>query len=142
MHQKRESHPEVESAWSQLPTNHERIKGRDAVRRYLEGVGDQALGELCVLYLSNALDLLGAARWCGLNAPQLHQESGTIFHHGEVLGAAGFIIARTVHGKVYHPDPRTVSAISKLRRVSAELDIPMLDYLIFTSTQTLSVGGP
>jgi hypothetical protein len=142
MHQKRESHPEVGSAWSLLPTNHLRIKGREAVRRYLEAVGDQAVGELWVLYVGDALDLLGAARWCGSTAPLLQHESGTIFHHGQVLGAAGFIIARTVPGKVHQPDPTVISVISKLRRVSAELNMPMLDCLIFTSTQTLSVGGP
>jgi len=81
-------------------------------------------------------------RWRGEATPELDRETGNILRHGKAIGAVGFILARSDSGETYHPDPPTISAVSKLRRVSAELDLPLLDYLVFVAGQHISVGGP
>lgn len=139
---KSDSHSEIDSTWSQLPASRQKLRDRKAIRRYIEEIDHSSPGQLCVLYVSGALDLIGAMRWCGESAPGLATETRTILRHGEAIGAVGFILARTDPGENYHPDQLTVSAVSKLRRVSAELDLPLLDYLVFPVGQTVSVGGP
>jgi DNA repair protein RadC len=137
-----DSHSEIDSTWSQLPASRQKLRDRKAIRRYIEEIDRSSPGQLCVLYLNGALDLIGAMRWCGESAPALAIETRTILGHGEAIGAVGFILARTDPAENYYPDQLTVSAVSKLRRVSAEFDLPLLDYLVFSVGQTFSVGGP
>ena len=136
-----DSHPEIDSSWSQLPAPHQKLRDRKAIRRYLEEIDSSNHGLLCVLYLNGAQDLIGVMRWCGERTPALGNETRNILKHGETIGAVGFILARTDSGDAYCPDRPTVAAVSKLRRVSAELDLPLLDYLVFPVGQTVSVGG-
>ena len=128
--------------WSQLPTSRQKLRDRKATRRYVEEMDASSHGQLYVLYLNGALDLIGAMRWLGESAPELGHETGNILKHGEAIGAAGFILARCDPGATYHPDPLIISAVSKLRSLSAELDLPLLDYLVFPAGQPVSVGGP
>jgi len=137
-----DSHTTLDSTWSQLPASRQKLRDRKATRRYVEEIDRSSCGQLCVLYLNGALDLIGVMRWCGESAPALGKETRSIVRHGKALGAAGYILARTDLGETYRPDRLTVSAVSKLRRVSAELDLPLMDYLVFPAGQTVSVGGP
>ena len=137
-----DSHWGIDSTWSQQPGTRRKLKDRKATRLYIEEIDRTSRGQLFVLYLNGALDLIGAMRWCGPSAPALGSETRIILRNGKAIGAAGFILARTDPGENYHPDPLTVSAVSKLRRVAAELDLPLLDYLVFSVGQTVSVGGP
>ena len=139
---KSDSHSEIDSTWSQLPASRQKLRDRKAIRRYIEEIDRGSPGQLCVLYVNGALDLIGARRWCGESAPALPTETRTILRHGEDIGAVGFILARTDTGENDYPDRLTVEAVSKLRRVSAELDLPLLDYLVFPVGETVSVGGP
>jgi len=137
-----DSHSKIESIWSQLPGARQKLRDRKATRRYIEGIDGNCHGQLCVLYVNGALDLIGAMRWCGERKPELGHETRNILAHGQAIGAAGFILARSDPHKTYHPDPAIISAVSKLRRLSAKLDLPLLDYLVFPAGQTVSVGGP
>lgn len=128
--------------WSQLPASRQNLGDRKATRQFIEEIDSDRHGQLCVLYLNDALDLIGAMRWCGESTPGLSHETRNILRHGEAIGAAGFVLARCYPAETYHPDPPIISAVSKLRRVSAELDLPMLDYLVFPAGETVSVGGP
>ena len=130
-----------DAKWSQLPGRRQKLKDREAIRRYLDDI-DGAQGQLCVLYLNGALDLVRAMKWCSEGAPSLGDETRNILGQGEAIGAEGFILARREPGEEYHPDRRTVLAVSKLRSLSAELDLPLLDYLVFPVGQAVSVGGP
>jgi DNA repair protein RadC len=125
-----------------LPASRQKLRDREATRRYIEEIDGSSHDQLCVLYLNRALDLIGAMRWRGESAPVLSHETSNILRHGKAIGAEGFILARSDPGDTYHPDPLTISAVSKLRRVSAELDLPLLDYLVFSAGQPVSVGGP
>lgn len=136
------SHSKVDSMWSQLPAARQKLRNRKATRRYIAEIDGSSHGQLCVLYLNGALDLVGAMRWCGKSAPKLGHETANILRHGEAIGAAGFILARCDPSETYHPDPPTISAVSKLRRLSAELDLPLLDYFVFPAGQPVGVGGP
>lgn len=130
------------ACWSQLPASRQKLRDRKSTRRYIEEADRSADGQLCVLYLNSALDLVGAMQWCCESPPELGSETGAILRHGKAIGAVGFILARTEPGDHYHPDPRTISAVSNLRRLSAELDLPLLDYLVFPAGEAVSVGGP
>ena len=137
-----DSHSKIDSSWSQLPASRERLRNRTAIRRYIERIDGNCLGQQCVLYLNDALDLIGAMRWCDESAPKLAHETGYILRHGEAIGAVGFILARSDPGETHRPDPLTISSVSKLRSLSAELDLPLLDYLVFPAGEPVSVGGP
>jgi DNA repair protein RadC len=137
-----ELHSQREANWSQLPARRQKLRDRKATRRYVEEIEGSPHDQLCVLYLNGALDLIGAMRWCSESAPALGNETGNILRHGKAIGAVGFILARRDPSEKYHPDRPTVLAVGKLRRLSAELDLPLLDYLVFPLGQTVSVGGP
>ena len=142
MNSRNDSHSKIDASWSQLPASGQKLRDRKAIRQYIEGIDANCHGQLCVLYVTSALDLIRAMRWCGESAPKLGHETGNILRHGQAIGAAGFILARTDPDENYYPDRLTIAAVSKLRRVSAELDLPLLDYLVFSVGQTFSVGGP
>ena len=135
-------HSERNANWSQLPADRQKLRDRKATRRYVEEMAGSAHGQLCVLYLNGALDLIGAMQWRGDSAPTLGNEIANILRHGKAIGAVGFLLARRDPGENYHPDRPTVLAVSKLRRLSAELDLPLLDYLVFPVGEAVSVGGP
>lgn len=137
-----DSHEKIGSSWSQLPASRQKLKDRKATRRYIEEIDVNCHGQLCVLYLNGALDLIEAIRWCGECPPELGNETRSMIRHGEAIGAAGFILTRRDSGETYCPNPRLISEVSKLRRLSAELDLPLLDYLVFPAGQPVSVGGP
>lgn len=136
-----DSNPAI-GTWTQLPASRQKLRDRDAVRRWVEQIDLDRHGQLCTLYLNGSLDLVGAMRWCGERAPKLGDEMPTILKHGRLCGAAGFILARTEPAATYRPGPVTISETSKLRRLSAELDLPLLDHLVFSPGSTVSVGGP
>lgn len=136
------SHSTPDLAWSRLPAARQKLRDRKAIRRYVEEMDAARDGRQMVLYLNGAMDLVGAMEWRGKEAPALGPETKAILSSGQAIGAAGFILARTCLDQFYHPDPFTVSAVSKLRRLSAELDLPLLDYLVFSTGEPVSVGGP
>jgi DNA repair protein RadC len=127
--------------WSELPAGRQKLGDRGATRRYVEEIDGSADGHLCVLYLDGSLNLIGAMKWCGERAPVLDEQTPDILRRGKEIGAAGFILARRSPGEKYYPDPPTVLATGKLRRVSADLDLPLLDYLVFPLGQVVSIGG-
>ena len=135
-------HSESSAQWSQVPAGRQKLRDRKVTRRYVEELDASAHGQLCVLYLNGALDLIGAMQWRGESAPALGNETANILRHGKAIGAVGFILARRDVSEKYHPDRPTILAVSKLRRLSAELDLPLLDYLVFPHGQAVSVGGP
>ena len=137
-----ELYPHRPANWSELPARRQKLSDRKATRRYVEEIEGSAHGQLCVLYLNGALELIGAMRWCSESAPALGNETGNILGHGKAIGAVGFILARLDPSETYLPDQPSVLAVSKLRRLSAELDLPLLDYLVFPLGETVSVGGP
>ena len=135
-------YPQRETNWSQLPAGRQKLRDRAAIRRYVEEIGSREHDQLCVLYLNRALDLIGAIKWCGESAPALGCETELILSYGKAIGAEGFVLARRDSSEEWQPDRPTVLAVSKLRRLSAELDLPLLDYLVLRVGQTLSIGGP
>jgi hypothetical protein len=127
------------SNWTRLPVTRRTLKGEDAIRQYVEEIGGDA--QLCALYLDADLQLLGATRWSGAAAPDLGKETSRLLNNCIDFRADGFILARTDPGKTYRPGPATLAAIGRLRQIAAEYEMPLLDYLVFPSGETVALGG-
>lgn len=133
---------DTSSNWTQLPATRQKLRDRNSVRCFVQGIEGSAPGQIHVFYLNDSLDVIGAMRWSGKHTPKLADETPGIIGQGKAIGASGYILACADPGESYRPPPPIVSAVSKLRRASAALDLPLLDYLVFAGDRAVSVGGP
>lgn len=119
-----------------------RLGGRESVREYVQLHHRNGPDGAIVLFVSDDLDLLEANHHRGRGSPEISRNLMELVRRGRQIGAAGFLIAQVHPGERYNPDPATVAATKALRRDAADLDLPLLDHLVFTDTQTVSIGGP
>jgi hypothetical protein len=125
--------------WSELPITRKALKDREAIRELVEEISGN--DQLCALYLDSELNLIGATRWSGADAPDLGNETSRLLNKCIDFGAVGFILARIDISETYRAGPATLDAIGKLRQVSAEYEMPLLDYLVFPACEAVALGG-
>ena len=117
-----------------------RLAGRAAVLAYVEAWrGDAALADCLVLYLTKHLKLLAQYKLsCAASGPI---PTVALIAEGKKLGAAGFLLVEPNARRTRRIDKQLISETSRLRSISHEFDMPLVDYLIICGKEIMSVGG-
>lgn len=117
-----------------------RLHDRSSVVAYVASLSDEVDEWLLAMFVDPHLALLSVETIARGDARSVTINFRHLIGRGLQIGAAGFLL---VHN---HPsgDPRAsaadVAVTSRLRRVSADLDMPLLDHLIIAGGQVRAVG--
>lgn len=117
------------------------VRNRAAVEAYVETLAEETHEWLLALYVDDDLNLLsvhtiakGSIGGCTVNL-------GHIFAQGSARGAAAYILVHNHPSGNATPSPQDVFVTARLARLSAELDMPLLDHFIVASGGVQSVNA-
>jgi DNA repair protein RadC len=117
------------------------VRGRAQVKAYVETLGQEAQEWLLALYVDKDLQLLAVDTVGRGDVSTVHVSFARILCRGHALNAAGFILVHNHPSGNPKPSKADIQITGRLRRASAELEMPMLDHLIIGGDQIESVGG-
>ena len=117
----------------------ERLAGRTAVLSYVETLGGDLMEDCLALYVTDDLRLLASYAVARSSSGAL--PAGELIAEGKRLGAAGFSLVEPESNPGRMLDEGLLAETSRLRSITSELDIPLLDYLVITGDEILSIGG-
>ena len=117
------------------------VRGRAQVKDYVETLGQEAQEWLLALYVDKDLQLLAVDTVGRGDVSTVHVNFARILCRGHALNAAGFILVHNHPSGNPKPSKADIQITGRLRRASAELEMPMLDHLIIGGDQIESVGG-
>jgi len=110
------------------------------VKAYVESLGQETREWLLALFVDRDLNLLavdtiarGTVTGCPVSFAKIAQR-------GLALEASGFILVHNHPSGDPRPSEPDIRITARLRHVSAELDIPLLDHLIIAGDEVMSVG--
>lgn len=109
------------------------VRDRASVEAYVATLAEASFEWLLALYVDEALNLLsvhavgkGDVGGCEINL-------GRIYLFGKAVGAAAYLLVHNHPSGDPTPSPTDVRATMRLARLSAELDMPLLDHFIVAS---------
>jgi DNA repair protein RadC len=117
------------------------VRGRAQVKAYVETLGQEAREWLLALYVDKNLQLLAVDTVGRGDVSEVRVSFARILCRGHALNAAGFILVHNHPSGNPKPSKADIQITGRLRRASAELEMPMLDHLIIGGDQIESVGG-
>jgi len=132
---------ETELKREPLTYRHWRLPNRAAVFEYVHSMGEEVLEWLCALYVDEGLNLLAVETLAIGEADQVHLNFGDIICRGRAHQAAGFILVHNHPSGDPNPSRSDMEATARLRQVSEELDVPLLDHFIVAGDQMKAVGN-
>ena len=124
-----------------LAYRHWRLPNRAAVFEYVRSLGDEALEWLCALYVDEGLNLLGVETLSIGDAGQTRVDFGDIICRGRAHRAAGFILVHNHPSGDPNPSRADKEITARLRHVSEQLELPLLDHFIIAGNQMKSIGS-
>lgn len=117
------------------------VRGRAQVKAYVESLGREATEWLLALYVDQALQLLAVDTIGRGDVSGVRVKFARILCRGHALNAARFILVHNHPSGNPNPSKADIQITERLRRVSAELEMPLLDHLIIAGDEIVSVGG-
>lgn len=115
------------------------VRDRAAVKAYVESLKDEAVEWLLALYVDESLNLLsvhavgkGDVGSCAINL-------GKLYLFGKSIGAAAYLLVHNHPSGDPTPSATDVRVTQRLARLSAELDMPLLDHFIVARGGMLTV---
>ena len=132
---------EAELKREPLTYRHWRLPNRAAVFDYVRSMGEEALEWLCALYVDEGLNLLAVETLAIGEADQVHLNFGDIICRGRAHQAAGFILVHNHPSGDPKPSRSDMEITARLRQVSEQLDVPLLDHFIVAGDQMRPVGA-
>jgi len=117
------------------------VRGRPAVKAYVESLGTEAREWLLALYVDEQLNLLAVDTVSRGDVSSVHVNISHILYRGHVLNAAGFILVHNHPSGDPRPSKADIEVTVRIARTSRELDIPLLDHIVIAGDTMHSVGG-
>lgn len=117
-----------------------RIRNQEDLRLYIDGLDDEPVEWVLAFFLAKDLRLIAIDPAVKGDSTSCPVDYAGLICRGRQLGAAGFLM---VHN---HPSGRTkpsdidIRTTQRLRRLSVELDMPLLDHFLFAGGELVRVG--
>ncbi|HEX8841115.1 MAG TPA: JAB domain-containing protein [Sphingomicrobium sp.] len=116
------------------------VRGRSAVKAYVETLGQEAAEWLLALFVDKDMHLLAVDTVARGDVSSCRVNFGQILGRGHALKAAGFILVHNHPSGDPTPSQDDVRVTARLRHLSQELDLPLLDHLIIAGDEMKSMG--
>lgn len=117
------------------------VRDRKAVHAYVQTLGEEAREWLLALFVDRALNLLAVETIGRGDISGVRVNFAAILCRGHALDAAGFILVHNHPSGDPSPSASDIALTNKLRRLAAELDIPLLDHCIVAGDMFANIGG-
>jgi DNA repair protein RadC len=117
------------------------VRGRAHVKAYVESLGKEAREWLLALYVDKGLQLLAVDTIGRGDVSGVRVDFARILCRGHALNAAGFILVHNHPSGNPEPSRSDIQITGRLRRASAELEMPLLEHFIVVGDEIASVGG-
>jgi DNA repair protein RadC len=116
------------------------VRGRAAVKAYVESLGEEAHEWLLSLYVDEHLQLLGVDTLSQGSVSSTHVPFWLLIKRAKLIQAKGFILVHNHPSGDPTPSTCDIRVTRRLAGVSRELDVPLLDHLIVAGEQILEIG--
>jgi DNA repair protein RadC len=116
------------------------IRGPNAVRDYVESLGEEAREWLMALYVDFQLNLMAVDTIARGDIGSCGVPFGKIISRGHQLGAEGFILVHNHPSGDPTPSETDIKTTVRLARVSRDCDLPMLCHYVITKGEMRTVG--
>lgn len=117
------------------------LRDRSALKRYVASLGSETSEWLLALYVDNDLNLLAVDTVGRGDISSVRVNFGSILGRGHALQASGFILVHNHPSGICQPSSDDIRFTSRLRWLSQELDLPLLDHCILAGEELVSIGG-
>lgn len=117
------------------------LRGKDAVKAYVASLGSEANEWLLALFVDKDLNLLAVDTIGRGDVGGVRVSFAPILCRGHALKAAGFILVHNHPSGIAKPSQDDIRTTVRLRRASADLEMPLLDHLIVAGDKVESIGG-
>jgi DNA repair protein RadC len=114
--------------------------GRKAVRAYVESLGEEAHEWLLALYVNGHLELLAVDTVARGDASGCPVPLWKLIDRGHSLKAQGFILVHNHPSGDSTPSCSDIQVTRKLAYISHELNVPLLDHLVFARGELHEIG--
>lgn len=116
------------------------VHGRQAVKAYVESLGQEAYERLLAFYVDPHLQLLAVDTIAHGDIGSCPVPFWKLIERGHALLAAGFILVHNHPSGNPNPSPTDIRTTVRLAHVARELDMPLLDHLIIAGDAMNSCG--
>lgn len=116
------------------------IRGRDAVRAYIESLGCEAFEWLLALYVDDGLDLLAVDTIAQGDISSCPVPFGSILVRGYQLNAKGFVLVHNHPSGDPTPTDTDVQMTRRLSTFSQHCNLPLLDHFVIAGDEIRAVG--
>jgi DNA repair protein RadC len=117
------------------------LRGKDAVKAYVESLGVAADEWLLALYVNRNLDLIAVDTVARGNVSGVTVPIGRLLYRGHQLAAEGFILVHNHPSGDPTPGSEDVRITVRLAKVSRDCDLPLLcHYIVVASGEMRTVG--
>ena len=137
---KDDCNPQLDLSGEPLTYRHWRLPNRAAVFEYVRSLGDEALEWLCALYVDEGLNLLAVETICVGELDSAQVDFGTIICRGRAHGAAGFLLVHNHPSGDPTPSLADKKVTARLKYISDQMDLPLLDHFIVAGDRMEAVG--
>lgn len=118
------------------------LRDRETVKFYVSSLTDELKEWLLVMFVGENLELLSVETISRGNVSSVEVDFRKILRRGLVINAAGFLLVHNHPSGDARPSEADIAVTCRLRRVSAELEMPLLDHIIVAGNQLRAIGCP
>jgi len=116
------------------------VRGRQAIKAYVESLGSEAREWLLALYVDEQLNLLAVDTVSRGDVSSVTVKMSHILHRGHMLEAAGFILVHNHPSGNPTPSKADIEVTTRLSWTASNLGIRMFDHIIIAGDKMVSVG--
>jgi len=118
------------------------LRGRESVRQYVASLGAEAREWLLALYVDESLNLLSVETVARGSVSGIQNISvAAIVCRCQSVNASGFILVHNHPSGDPRPSETDIRFTNVLRRLSQELNLPLLSHYVIAGDEMMAIGG-
>jgi len=117
-----------------------RLKSQEDLLAYLGGLSDEPEEWLLCFYVSTDLRLIAVEPPFRGTADHVLVDCAQLICRAKQLESNGFILVHNHPSGTPRPSVEDIAVSEKLRRISTELDVPLLDHFILTGNKLVRIS--
>ena len=116
------------------------VRGPDAVRAFVDSLSQKTHEWLLAIFVDQELNLLGVETVARGGVSGVVVPMNKIVYRADTLRASAFILVHNHPSGDPNPSESDIRITRRLRRMSEEMNLPLLDHLIIAGGQMTSVA--
>lgn len=118
-----------------------RINHKTDLLAYLSGLEAETIEWMLAFYVASDLRLIAVEPPVRGNRDSVHVDTGKLICRARQLEAGGMILVHNHPAMTPTPSAQDIEFTQRLRKISAELDVPLLDHFILAGKELIRIGA-